>query len=372
MLGGLQGLIFIDKDYYNQHANDKPGKVLLSYIKLVGDIAKPATQDIFAYSAPKITVPPNQSYISLKFACPLSFTHAEGFMRIRGISDAWQSFNFGEEVNLVDLPPGTYTLEARLGESLEQQYWFTKTLIVLPAFYQTFWFKALLLFAFMLLTASIVYYFWRSNIRKLRAEQQLRTTIASDLHDDIGSTLNSISVYTEIAGQQLYTDAEKAKILLDKMGAASRSMIDTMSDIVWTVNPKNDDFENVLKRMQFFAGELLSGKNILLNFEVDERVKKLKFTMQERKNIYLIFKEAVNNIYKYAEATAVTITITKDGNYLALGILDNGRGFNTSEKNSSGNGLMNMKNRAAEIGGKLTIDSSLSSGTLVYLRLRLV
>jgi len=370
ILGGLQGLIFIDKDYYSQHINDKPARVVLSYIKLVGDISKPAVQDIFAYSASKITVPPNQSYISLKFACPLNFAHNEGFMRIQGVSDAWQTFNFGEEVNLINLPPGTYTLQARLGESLEERYWFTKTLVVLPAFYQTWWFKGLVLLTLVLLAGGVVYYLWQSKIKKLHAEQHLRTTIASDLHDDIGSTLNSISVYTEIVTRQLTTDTENATALLSRMGIASRDMIETMNDIVWAVNPKNDDFENVVRRMQFFAGELLGGKNILPRFALVDEAMKLKFTMQERKNIYLIYKEAVNNAYKYSGATMVTVAIKKETKHFILSITDNGNGFYINDKSKTGNGLGNMKSRAEEIGGTLLINSVLTEGTQILLRLK--
>jgi anti-sigma regulatory factor (Ser/Thr protein kinase) len=326
---------------------------------------------MFAYSAPVVTIPPNEAYISLKFSSPLNFNHNQALMRIRGISDNWQSFNLTDEVNLINLPPGKYTLEARLGESQNKQYWFSKTLVIQPAFYQTLWFRLLIWAAALLFTAYIIYLFWRSKVRKLRAEQQLRTTIASDLHDDIGSTLNSISVYSEIAGHHLKTDTAKAKILLDKMGIASRSMIDTMSDIVWTINPKNDDFENVLKRVQFFAGELLSGKNILLQFELDDRVKKLKLTMQERKNIYLICKEAINNIYKYSGATVATVKFAKDNNYLALTITDNGQGFNINAKSTSGNGLTNIKSRAVEIGGEVMINSEAQKGTQLFLRLKI-
>jgi signal transduction histidine kinase len=194
--------------------------------------------------------------------------------------------------------------------------------------------------------------------------------IASDLHDDIGSTLNSISVYTEVATQQLQRDAIRTKSLLDNMGVASRGMIDRMNDIVWAINPKNDDFENVLERMRFFAGELLSGKNMLLELEVDEKVIKARFSMQERKNIYLIYKEAVNNAYKYSGGTTVRVQIQKEGYNFTMAIEDNGDGFKSDGKNGGGNGLANMKNRAKEIGGRLNITSSAETGTTVQLILR--
>ena len=365
ILGGLQGLMFIDKDYYTTHANDKPGRVLLSYVKLGSDADKEPPLKLLNYGPGKIVVPSNQSYISLKFAAPLNLSQTKALMRITGINSNWQGFNLSEEINLVALPPGKYVIQARLGESQEESDWFAQTLVVLPAFYQTVVFKAALVLCFL----GIIYLFWRSKVKKLEKENLLRAMIASDLHDDIGSTLNSISVYTEILGRQLQTVDDKAKILLDKMGTASRGMIDTMSDIVWAINPKNDDFENVLKRMQFFAGELLGGKNIALHFEADEKARKMKVTMQQRKNIYLIYKEAVNNIFKYSAAASVTATIVKNGNSLVVTIADDGKGFNWEERQKSGNGLNNMQNRAKEMGGKLIIESMPGQGTRVQLSL---
>jgi signal transduction histidine kinase len=250
--------------------------------------------------------------------------------------------------------------------AVNSNQWFNKTIVVLPAFYQTIVFKLAIIFCALV----VVYFLWRSKVQKMEKELQLRTTIAGDLHDDIGSTLNSISVYTEVAGQQLPEDAVNTRRLLDNMGIASRSMIDKMNDIVWAVNPKNDDFENVLERMRFFAAELLSGKNMLLKFEVDEKIKKLKFTMQQRKNIYLVYKEAVNNAYKYSGGTTVYVKITGESNMLHIVITDNGNGFEAAGKNGAGgNGLTNMKNRAKEIGGKLTV-SSTAGGVTIHLQLR--
>ena len=116
--------------------------------------------------------------------------------------------------------------------------------------------------------AVAVYQYHRRTSHQLAA---VRQKIASDLHDDIGSTLNSISVYSEVASQQLDSNKQNAVELLKKMGAASRGMIDNMNDIVWAIHPKNDQFENVIERMQFFAAELLSGKNIPVGFQCDER-----------------------------------------------------------------------------------------------------
>jgi signal transduction histidine kinase/ligand-binding sensor domain-containing protein len=367
ILGGVKGLIFVDSRDYGLRPENGNDLLTLAYVKTGGYETQSAEADLFAYLSDKIHIHPGDFNLVLKFAAPGNPEQQEGLFRIKELSENWQRTKLSQEVNLYALPPGKYTLEARLPFSLNDKTWFSKTLIIEPAFYQTLWFK----FVLLLLCLLVVYLVWRSKVKKMEREQQLRTTIARDLHDDIGSTLNSISVYTEIAKQQLQGNSEKTTILLEKMGIASRNMIDKMSDIVWAINPKNDDFEQVLQKMQFFAGELLSGKNILLNFHADEKAKKLKFKMQERKNIYLIYKEAINNAYKYAEGKNVKVNIGKEGNSLVLLIEDDGKGFNLEEKSNSGNGLANMKNRAREIGAKLTMESGETGGTRILFRLRL-
>ncbi len=366
ILGGVNGLIFIDRSDYSNARVRKNDRMLLSYIRTGGYEINSSQADLFAYAASEIVLKSKDANIVLKFAVPGDPDQQDGYFRIVGLDDKWQRIKMNQEVNLYALPPGDYTLEARLPSAVDAKDWFVQSFIVEPAFYQTIFFKALLVCVFL----AIIYFFWRSKAKKTEREHRLRSAIASDLHDDIGSTLNSISVYTEIATQQLHNGEEKTKALLQKMGIASRNMIDTMSDIVWAIHPKNDHFENVLQRMQFFAGELLSGKNILLKFEADEKTRKLKFSMQERKNIYLIYKEAINNAYKYSGASAVTVTLHKTEGWVLMDIVDDGMGFNLEEKRNSGNGLTNMINRAGEIGGKLRIENISSGGTRVSLQLR--
>ncbi len=154
------------------------------------------------------------------------------------------------------------------------------------------------------------------------------------------------------------------------MGSASRSMIDRMNDIVWAINPKNDEFENILQRMQYFAAELLAAKNILLHFDVDKDMQKIKLPMEKRKNFYLIYKEAINNAYKYAEGKNVNVSIAEKDNSLIMIITDNGNGFDMDSKSVNGNGLGNMKTRAEEIHAKLDITSWPGKGTRVYLQMK--
>jgi signal transduction histidine kinase len=192
----------------------------------------------------------------------------------------------------------------------------------------------------------------------------LRNKIASDLHDDIGSTLSSISIFSQMV------QAQSKDVIpeLVTIGESSKRMLDAMSDIVWTINPENDQFEKVITRMRGFAYELLGAKDIDFDFEADEDVANIKLSMEARKNLFLIFKEATNNLVKYAEANKAQFALKEENDKLMMLIRDNGKGFD-ARKEMTGNGLKNMKKRAAEMGAQLWIDSAPGNGTTIKLEL---
>lgn len=195
--------------------------------------------------------------------------------------------------------------------------------------------------------------------------QDIRNKIAGDLHDDIGSTLNSISVYSEVARRK----DEQQDEALEMIGEASRKIIDAMSDIVWTVNPENDSFPKILFRMKSLAYNLFRAKKIEYTFHADENLEQKKLPLEDRRNFYLIFKEAVHNMVKYSNATQASITLTAENDKIRLLIRDNGVGFDT-QQDATGNGLKNMKRRADEMNAKFTVESSKGNGTQIELILK--
>jgi signal transduction histidine kinase len=195
--------------------------------------------------------------------------------------------------------------------------------------------------------------------------QDIRNKIAGDLHDDIGSTLNSISVYSEVARRK----DEQQDEALEMIGDASRKIIDAMSDIVWTVNPDNDNFAKILFRMKSLAYNLFRAKKIEYTFHADEVIEGKKLSLEDRRNFYLIFKEAVNNLVKYSQATRADITLAMENELIRLRIRDNGIGFD-SLQDSAGNGLKNMRRRAEEMKAQFTIESSNENGTQIDLILK--
>jgi two-component system sensor histidine kinase UhpB len=229
---------------------------------------------------------------------------------------------------------------------------------------QTF-FKNGLIAGLILISVLFFFVYYNYRTRQMLKLQTLRIKIASDLHDDVGSTLSSISIFSEIARQQ----SSEVAPMLQQISENSHKMLESMADIVWTINPENDNFEKIILRMRSFAFELLGARKIDFEFNADENIAKLNLPMNVRKNLYLIFKEATNNLVKYSYADRASFSISSSKNNLTLLIRDNGKGFNT-EKSTEGNGLKNMKNRAAEIGAKFLIESEPGTGTTVQLLIK--
>lgn len=218
-----------------------------------------------------------------------------------------------------------------------------------------------------LLILSSVYYNWFRYRRLMRLHQEkLRLRIARDLHDEMGSTLSSISILSEAALRNLDQGTDRAHF--HAIGERTRQVMECMSDIVWSVNPRNDDMEHVLVRMTEFAVEILEPLGIALHFEVDEPAKSLNLSMEQRKDFYLLFKEAVNNAAKYSGATDVWVTVWIESSGLHLEVRDNGRGFNAILV-KRGNGLWNMQRRAERMGARFVLESTVGKGTRVEVRM---
>lgn len=208
----------------------------------------------------------------------------------------------------------------------------------------------------------------RKRYRLLKNLEATRYHIARDLHDDIGATLSSISFYTQAIKQQLNTgNTVQTLETLNRVGALSREMMESMSDIVWMVNPENDSSQKFFEKIDEYGTNMFAAKNISFLFYADPNVLDITFDMYKRKEFYLICKEAINNATKYADCTTFEILISKTSNHITTVIKDNGKGFN-QEDHKTGNGLLNMKVRVANLGGKLEIRSPLNGGTTLSFR----
>jgi len=202
--------------------------------------------------------------------------------------------------------------------------------------------------------------------KRIKQLQEIRNSIADDLHDDIGSALSSISIMNELAKEK----SPAALSLLASIGESTVSIQENMSDIIWAIKTDNDSFENVLQRMNQFAFEMLEAKNIALDFTSDPSLGNSRLTMEQRKNVYLFFKEVINNAAKHAAANRIGVYIKQSNRIVEMTIKDNGKGFDP-DKAYSGNGMGSLRKRAAELKASFTIRSCIGNGTDILLSFKI-
>ncbi len=195
--------------------------------------------------------------------------------------------------------------------------------------------------------------------------EKMRNNIARDLHDDIGSTVSSINILSNVLLQQK-NDEKNISSNLQKIKKHSAAIMENMSDMVWAINPVNDTVEKVIYRMKEFAAEILEPLNITYNFEMKGDIASVKLDPAKRKNFFLIFKEALNNAAKYSHCNKIDIVIEYDGKNLQLNIRDDGEGFDEATARQ-GNGIRNIKERAKEMPAALNYKTTIGNGTSVLL-----
>ena len=326
---------------------------------------------------------------------------------LEGLDKNWSSITDQPEATYSILPHGKYTFKVKAVNS--DGYWSKElnySFTILPPWWLTWW--AYLMYAAIFTVIISVFTWYRSSqlkaentlleekvskrtmelehslgeryqlVKKVEGQEALlkeRLRISRELHDDIGSTLSSISIYSEVAKKRS-EKKENTNEVLSKIGHASRELIDKMSDIVWSLNPNNESFEQLQNRMTAFMAMILATRTIHYDFIVDENLKRVQLTDEKRKNIFLIFKEALHNIVKYADCNTAYISLSTNDNCLIMLVKDDGKGFDVSKitENSissgsdhlGGNGIRNMQSRAEDMNATLCI-YSINRGTTIQL-----
>ncbi|HSD64648.1 MAG TPA: ATP-binding protein, partial [Ignavibacteriaceae bacterium] len=248
-------------------------------------------------------------------------------------------------------------------------------IIVKPPFWMTLWFQVPVVL-FVLIILILLY---RFRVKKLLEVERIRSSIALDLHDDIGSTLTEIALYSDVSLRELRSEMiqnslngsyRKIENLLENIGKTSRRLIDAMNDIVWAVDPKNDSFESFLFRIKTQTAQMLGIKEIDYKFDIQDKVSNLRLPLLLRRQLHLIFKEALNNVIRHAQAKNVAVKMKKEGQSFVMTIKDDGVGIKINPE-KKGNGLSNMKKRASLLNGVLEIVSSEDEGTKIVLTIDL-
>ena len=202
------------------------------------------------------------------------------------------------------------------------------------------------------------------EVKLIQAEIIERQRIARDLHDDIGASLSSAKILTDLAIQKFSGDE-----LFTNLKNNLQLAISHLRQIIWNIDDKEVTLYELLQRINIFATPLLQLQNIAFNITTENDVKDRRLTRNERINLYLIFKECINNATKYSEASLFITHVYNNHNKICISIEDNGKGFNKNE-NKPGNGLLNMQSRAQEIKSELSIITSTGNGTKILIAMQ--
>ena len=204
-----------------------------------------------------------------------------------------------------------------------------------------------------------------AEIEKQKAIENEHRRVSADLHDEVGSALSSIQIMSVISRKKLDTDVAETKLLLQKITGQAQKMQHNLSDIVWGLRTDLDSVEDMTLKMQEILTHTLEPAQINYSIEMNDAVQSLKLSVLQRRNLLLFFKEAINNILKYAGTASVSIKIRKESGCLNIQIIDYGKGFKYPNQNVLGNGLLNMEKRIRQLDGVFFLESVLKKGTTV-------
>jgi signal transduction histidine kinase len=344
----------------NNHASDPP-PVWITGVSIAGRRAP--VSEAGESSIRRVEVRPGQEHIQFDFV-GLRYSPGDVLRYQYHLGDdAWSTPIAERAVHYASLAPGHYRFAVRAVNSDGQASLAPATVDfqVAPRLWRRAWFQGILLA--MAIGGALLLH--RARVAKLLEIERIRMHIATDLHDDIGSSLSQIAVLSEVARQR--SAGGKADELVDRIGALSRELLDSIGDIVWAIQPHKDHLSDLKQRMRRFAADVLSLRNVEMHWPASGSGHDPQLNSELRRQVYLIFKESINNIARHSHATKAHIDLEVVKGQLALEVSDNGCGIE-SQNGHNGNGLESMKLRAAQLGGELEVRSAKGHGTTVILR----
>lgn len=296
--------------------------------------------------------------------------------RLLGSDTGWSPPQSHTEVTFASLPPDSYEFNVRAivaGSATVSNVALVRFTIV-PPIWKRWWFAVLAWSLAFLVIAAIVRYVEKkklmARVHALELQQVLdreRLRVSQDMHDEVGSALTEIVVLSQMARRR----PEATGMYVNEIGDRAAEVIDTVSEIVWAMNPRNDSLENVIAHCRRHAVKYLSATEIRCTVSFPDVLPPCHLNAEFRRNLFLVVKEALHNVVKHASASRVTLTLTVDGGVLVLSIEDDGRGFPSGMVGEGGNGLRNMERRMATIGGSCEVLSVPGNGTRIAIRLPL-
>ena len=364
------GVVIIDPKLFKTKA--EPPRV---YIDDVFVNYKERTKDVLK------DLSPNTESVQINYG-GISFTHGK-YLKYKyilgGIDKDWVFVGTRRQAFFTHLPHGSYTFKivAVTPEGTESKNAALINFTIHPYFWQTFWFQALSAVVILgLTTIYLLFYFKRKYKRKVKiieaeaALERERMRISKDMHDELGASLTKISLMSDLAKRDL-EDPGQLKKDLNSISEASRDTALTMDEIVWAVNPKNDALDKTIYYIVQYIEEFLSSTKIEFAINIPDTISAYYLRAELRHNLFLVIKEAVNNIVKHSGANLVTLNIIVEDFLFDLRLEDNGKGIDFASVDQFSNGLENMRKRIEDFEGEFEIMNTLPAGTQIKIKLPL-
>jgi signal transduction histidine kinase len=284
--------------------------------------------------------------------------------RLEGADQNWSSLTTQRSVTYASLAPGTYRflVRAMTTDGVASAIPALVSVTVLPPFWQTWWFLSMM----MLAAGVTAYAFHRHRIARIVELGRVRARIATDLHDDLGANLTRIAILSEVAKKRIASGRGDGEDKLSAIATIARESVASMSDIVWAVSPERDALQEVVRKMRHCAAEAFEGRDVAVSFDAPDASQSTSLGIDVRRDVYLIFKEAINNAARHARCTSVMVRFRASRRELRLEIADDGVGFDVTER-SDGTGVASMRRRAERLGAALEIVSTPGAGTRLTL-----
>lgn len=309
-------------------------------------------------------------FAALDFAAPNKNQYAH---KMEGFDDEWVFIGNRRFASYTNLDPGEYVFRVKgaNNDGVWNDTGASVKIIIHPPFWKTWWFLTIFWTIMAVTILGTVRYVTtrklKKEIEKLEREREMekeRIRISRDMHDEVGSSLTEIAIVSEIVKKNI-DKPDEVVCHLNNISSQIAEIIDNISQIIWAINPKNDPLDNLIFYLRQFGKNYLGKANIKCNFETEDQIPDFHLSAEVRRNVFLVLKEALNNIVKHSGATEVLIRINVRDSKMALEISDNGRGI--EKKNGFGNGLINMQKRIEDINGEFDLKSEVGSGTIIKL-----
>lgn len=353
--GGINGFNYFNPD--NITINQYVPPIVISKIKVM-DVRVMGDSDELVLSY-------DQNFISIEFsALDFSVPKRNKYSYIlEGFQKSW-TFTGGSSrtATYTNLPAGEFTfmVKGTNSDGIWSENAASIRIIINPPFWQTWWFVTLVV----IIIVFFIYYLGTIRIKSQLEIEKLKLKIASDLHDNIGAGLTEISILSEVAERSEGQSSSIVKKDLQKISETARQLVDSMSDIVWVVNPQRDSLHDLIVKLKDSYNEFFSSIGISFQVNNVEKSDDIKLPMDYKQNLLLMFKEAINNAIKHSGCKKLILEAFYKNDIIEIILKDDGSGFNI-DKIKFGNGIKNMENRAKKIKGKLSWKSEVGAGTTV-------